>query len=272
MEVALGYFEDDDVGDRYADIDLDRPPMSGAEYLKQVQLEAARCPDVVIATETPPQKQNYVLEEIVTQALDVSKTFPDENTQLKMSEDFAYLRQNFNRVKAAPVTNLKIPKSVLPSGMTSQVWCRFCFGKDFDKKCFEAKMKSTQEHNNTAPIMNEGATHGQGTAPLLSVMLNLKQKVVVKLLDYHSTWLDTVGFSYDQGCWLFSLLLCLDKPLPSEVTSTLRDICRRVITIRNALKPSEENEDLLHQLNLLIIIVTRFFGQYDLAKSLSGKK
>ncbi|XP_066921062.1 gem-associated protein 2-like [Clytia hemisphaerica] len=255
MDVALGYFEDDDA----VEYDLTKPPMSGIDYIKRVQAEAALCPDVVIA-EQP--KSSASLESKKSPAkkrdpLNRTRVFPTEERQFKVAEDFAFLRQKFNRVKTDPSSLCRLSKAVLPPVGSQQSWGRFCYGKDFTGTYFDFCLKGE-----SGQLLNEG-TKGQGSAPLLSVLLKLKQPMVVKLLKYNFLFLNVVGFSYDQSVWIHSLLVCLDKPLPSEASSTIRDLCRRVMEIRNQLT-EPINDNILHQLNLIIILITRYFGQVDL--------
>lgn len=279
MEVALGYFEEDD----HVEYDLSQPPMTGIDYLKRVQMEAANCPDVVVATQQQGNRtydeadhalklDRDTAEKLTTaeansssRTINMAKSYPKENRQLKLAEEFAYLRQKFNRVKSDPsLCSVSESTTVtsLPKMGSQQVLGRFCYGKDFVARYTEANLKG---QNADQLLINVGA-QGQGTAPLLGLMLKLKQSSVLKLLNFNLKWLDVLGFSYDQGVWIYALLICLDKPLPSEMSSTIRDLCRRVIDIRNRLtEPCDGDDDMiLHQLNLIIVLITRFFGQPDL--------
>ena len=277
MEVALGYFEEDD----HVEYDLSQPPMTGIDYLKRVQREAANCPDVVVATQQQKKNKPYegvdqtlnpnhdVAEEQTiaegVRTINMTKDYPEEKRQLKLAEEFAYLRQKFNRVKSNRelyTVSESTPTTVtsLPKMGSQQVLGRFCYGKDFVARYTNANLKG----QNADQLLTNVGAQGQGTVPLLGLMLKLKQSSVLKLLNFNFKWLDVLGFSYDQGVWIYALLVCLDKPLPSEMSSTIRDLCRRVIDIRNRLAEPYEDDTILHQMNLIIVLITRFFGQPDL--------
>lgn len=291
MEVALGYFEDDG----QTEYDLSQPPMTGIDYLKRVQREAAECPDVVVAQHRPPvvaatrkkieneknsckgypnindtdivdkttlsTKAVTTTNTTTTRTLNMSKSYPDEKRQARIAEEFAFLRQKFNRVKSDPAlfpvsesTTLSFPKVA-----SQQVLGRFCYGKDFVSRYMDANLKGLN-----AQFLNQGALDGEGTVPLLGLMLKMKQSLVLKLLNFNLKWLGVLGFSRHQGVWIHALLVCLDKPLPSEMSSTIRDLCRRILDIRNRFEGESYTEEILHQLNLIIVLITRSFGQPDL--------
>ena len=257
MEVALGYFAEDD----HVVYDLSQPPKTGIDYLKRVQMEAANCPDVVVAAQESTNDGDKQMTDDAgknSRTINMSKNYPEEKRQMKLSEEFAYLRQKFNRVKSdSSLISVSNSAASLPKMGSQQILGRFCYGKDFVARYTDANLKGQ-----SGQLFNVGA-QGQGNTPLLGLMLKLKQTSVLKLLKFNLKWLDVLGFSYDQGVWIYGLLICLDKPLPSEMSSTIRDLCRRAIDIRNRLTEPYE-EEILHQLNLIIVLITRFFGQPDL--------
>lgn len=68
--------------------------------------------------------------------------------------------------------------------------------------------------------------------------------MVQKLLEYHVEWLELLGFSIAQGCWLFALLSCFEKPLLADSTATIRTLSRHCATLR-AVMVSMMNQTLL---------------------------
>jgi len=269
MEVALGYFEDEGDAVKY---DLTKPAMSGIDYLKRVQIEAANCPDIVSMrpkiADTVDDNDASMASFDDTSSITDSKLddkheiprrkLPPEKLQLRIAEDFTFLRQKLNRVRSDPSLCRVKKTAQVPSVGNIQVLSRFCYGKEFTAQYLDATLKCTK-----AKTINAGA-NGQGNAPLLGTLLRLKSVAVNRLLKINLSLMDTLGFSYDQGVWVYALLLCLDKPMPSGVCSTIRDMCRRVINIRNAALDEAVDENVVHQLNLIVVLVTRCFGQTDL--------
>ena len=275
MDVALGYFADE--GDP-VEYDLTKPAMSGIDYLKRVQMEAANCPDIVstrreivdTAGDSDASMTSFNTTDSQHDGFDngvgddkiilpqSGRKLPPEKLQLRIAEDFAFLRQKLNRVKSDPSLCHVKKTAQIPSVGSLQVYSRFCYGKELTAQYLDANLKCA-----TAITLNSGA-NGQGNAPLLGTMLKLKSLTVNRLLNYNLILMNVIGFSYDQGVWIYALLLCLDKPMPSDICSTIRDLCRRVIDIRNAVSDEALEENVLHQLNLIIILVTRCFGQTDL--------
>lgn len=245
MEVALGYFEDDDDSTEF---DVNKPAASGIEYLKRVQYEASQHPEVVIVP-YPSNKtdinenstrQNPIREVVSHDSL----LIPNEKAQLKSAADFAYLRQTFIRFKSKhknkTTNSVKIPKSI-----DIDIWCKFCFGCNFLK----ADMNNDTD---------------SGIPPLLGVLSQISQPLAIQLLDYHLLWFNRKGFCMNQGRWLFALLLCIDKPTPPDALSSLRNISRKFIQFR-VKAALDEDKEILYQLYFFIIIVSRYFGQADLA-------
>ena len=97
---------------------------------------------------------------------------------------------------------------------SQQVLGRFCYGKDFVARYTDANLKG----QNADQLLTNVGAQGQGTAPLLGLMLKLKQSSVLKLLNFNFKWLDVLGFSYDQGVWIYALLVCLDTVSYTHLT------------------------------------------------------
>ncbi|KAB0794577.1 hypothetical protein PPYR_11416 [Photinus pyralis] len=76
------------------------------------------------------------------------------------------------------------------------------------------------------------------------------------------------GCSIDRvlGCWIYSILSVLEKPLYGNSYLLLRDLSRECSKIRSKL-PSDASPELYTPLNVFICIVARFFGQLDLIDS-----
>lgn len=110
----------------------------------------------------------------------------------------------------------------------------------------------------------------------------MNEPLLVQVLEYHIEWLED-GLKPDQGKWIYSILACLSLPLSSEICSSLRDLARQCIRLRNMkvctiilclwLKFRILNNSYFFQtcndsevvvLNLIICLVSKYFGQLDL--------
>lgn len=270
MEVALGYFEDDDSFDINEDtFDFSKPATSGIEYLKRVQQEAAACEEVVVAsgidrTELLTRQTVNVNTKDALQPAP-AEYLPDERWQLHQASNFAVLRQTFLRHKSnGNVHDEKSKSMILPRLHNREEWCAFCFGPDFLEKCSKSRINSISE---AEVLRREQITsvYSEAHSPLLSIMLKINQPMAVVLLDFHLDWFGKLGLSPEQGEWFYALLVCLDKPTPPEAICLLRNLARKCALLRASLNNIDDT--ILPHLNLLITIVTRYFEQSDLLAS-----
>jgi len=263
MEVALGYFEDSD--DEAYDIDTTRPPADGIEYLKQVQREASLHPEVVKAPcltqhssiqpnannipkkQHPPKDYSYI---------------PNEISQSRAASEFADLRQAFIRYRNKHKSKPRDKDEVrIPFKKDIDTWCQFCFGNNFltpSRENFATEDVSFISSTLRADSVVEG-----GHPPLLSLMCQIGQPLVILLLEYHMIWLNRKGFTAEQGRWLYALLMCLDKPTPPDALSCVRNISRKLSRLR-VKAAAEDDTEMLFQLYYFIIIVSKYFSQSDL--------
>lgn len=259
MEPALGYFSEDGE-EEITEMDLSRPAQSAIEYLRRVQQETAMCDEVVVADikgrHAFQQKQTVGVNQsnYKMQPCPADYIYP-VNWQLQQTANFAKIRQSYIKRHKASERHKTKSKVAFPVSMTLDHWCKFCFGTEFFERY--AKMIAPD-------VSREQATERkQGNPPLVSFISEISQPKAIQLLEMHIEWLDKLGLSPEQGQWLFSLLICLDKPTPPEAVSLLRVLARKCALIRAGL-PSKA-DSLLPHLNLLIALVSRYFGQRDLS-------
>ncbi|KAK3751529.1 hypothetical protein QZH41_019422 [Actinostola sp. cb2023] len=106
----------------------------------------------------------------------------------------------------------------------------------------------------------------EGTPPLSSILFRMKQVTVQQVLEYHVNWFEQGEYSHIQGRWLYSLLACLVKPLLPETIALLRTLARLCARYRmKEVEHTSDTNELTVSLNLIIALVTRYFGQTDLA-------
>ncbi|XP_067389887.1 gem-associated protein 2 isoform X3 [Emydura macquarii macquarii] len=223
------------------DFDPTMPPRTPQEYLKRVQIEAARCPDVVVA-EIDPKKLRK------KQTVNISLTgchpapegySPTLKWQQQQVSHFSAVRQSLNKHrnhwKAQHLdSNVTMPKSEDEEG-----WKLFCLGKR---------------------VYSEAAIEVSGNENL---GIDYIKATVTSVLEYLINWFGGKEFTPELGRWLYALLACLEKPLLPEAHSLIRQLARRCSEVR--VLEENKNEERASALNLLICLVSRYFDQRDLA-------
>nr|XP_060614925.1 gem-associated protein 2 isoform X2 [Anolis sagrei ordinatus] len=218
------------------DFDPTVPPRTPQEYLKRVQIEAANCPDVVVAQIDPKKlkkKQTVNISLSGCQPAPVGYS-PTLKWQQQQVAHFSTIRQ--------------------PRSEDEEAWKKFCLG---EKLYFEKAVQVSSDDN-------EGIDYVQiGFPPLLSIVSRMNQATVTSVLEYLTNWLGKKEFTPELGRWLYALLACLEKPLLPEAHSLIRQLARQCSEVR-ALEENK-NDEKVSALNLIICLVGRYFDQHDLA-------
>lgn len=243
------------------EIDFNVPATSGNEYLRRVRQEAMGCPKVVVAamdTSTFLDQQTVkVSEPGGLLPVPMSYKAPMSWQRMQVSE-FAALRQKLIQFKALiKQKKINIPSPKLPQAKDAETWCRLCFGK--------LKLKTEDETDSNLIKAADEDYPEEGTPPLLHLVAHMDQEQVINVIEYHTNWLEATGFTSAQGRWFYALLANLQKPLSPEVCSWLRRLARLCSNIRGSLE--DIDNPTLKELNLIICLVSRYFGQKDLADS-----
>ncbi|XP_078731119.1 gem-associated protein 2 [Lampetra fluviatilis] len=249
------------------------PPVTPAEYLNRVRLEAARCPEVAVANIDPEklkQKQPVKVSNPCG-CLPAPRGFaPSVEWQMQQQAAFSAMRQKISRNKARR-TFLKLHSDIkMPEVEDEEGWKRFCLGER--RYSSRAQSEPPPAAATTAASVNNNPADSEeldldflkiGTPPLLSVVGNLGQATLIVVLEYLTVWFEERGFSEELGRWIYALLACIEKPLLPEAHSLLRQIARNCASLRASLESPEDSR--LSALNLLICLVARYFEQKDLA-------
>ncbi|XP_074146813.1 gem-associated protein 2 isoform X2 [Sminthopsis crassicaudata] len=215
------------------DFDPSVPPRTPQEYLKRVQLEAAQCPDVVVAHIDPKKLKR---KQTVNVSLSGCQPAPEGYSptirwQQQQVAQFSNIRQSVNKHRNHWKSQHLDNNVTMPKSEDEEGWKKFCLGEKL-----YAEVPLT-----TAAGENPGIDYVQiGFPPLLSIVSRM-----------------------NQGRWLYALLACLEKPLLPEAHSLIRQLARRCSEVR-VLVESKEDERV-PALNLLICLVSRYFDQRDLA-------
>ncbi|XP_038060655.1 gem-associated protein 2-like [Patiria miniata] len=250
------------------EVDMSRPPTSAEEYLRRVRLEAQSCPSTVVADvdrDVFRGKQTIMFSNSTGFSPAPSGYAPAIEWQRYQAASFSELRQKLGHHRSKVASQPKSGRPTLPRLQEQGGWCIFCFGDDFWRRLRSRRGERTteEEQENSDAIATQEAGIHKGVPPLLSIVSAMEQPMVYQLLEYHIEWLNHLGFSISQGCWLFALIACLEKPLLPEAASMLRTLARQCSALRASLETSEDQR--LAPLNLLICLVARYFDQSDLA-------
>ena len=198
------------------------------------------------------------------------------NVRLKIARHFALSKKEPPQEENSKI---KTPKPKDEYG-----WCTFCFGNDFWNQIIEAlKAKDEYDEESDQKLKKKSyanAAAGEvGYQPLLKILSNLRPTVVSQLIEYHSSWAESIEkVTLDQALWFYGLLSIVEKPLHPDDQSCLRSfviVCskqrRAIIESSSSEKNSAEVEKSISHLNLIICLVAKYFGQADLADESSNE-
>ncbi|KAG7466233.1 hypothetical protein MATL_G00162710 [Megalops atlanticus] len=236
------------------DLDLSGPPRNPQEYLRQVQLEASLCPDVVVAQIDPKKlKKKQTVNVALTgcQAAPVGFS-PSLRWQQQQVSNFSEVRQSINKHRQHWKAQALDDNVIMPKPDDEEGWKKFCLGENI--------------YYNTTPTQSDdpGLDYVKvGFPPFLSIVCRLSQASISAVLENLINWFGEREFVPQLGRWLYALLACLEKPLLPEAHSLIRQLARRCSEVRANLETKED--ETLSALNLMICLVARYFEQNDLA-------
>ncbi|XP_041827826.1 gem-associated protein 2 [Melanotaenia boesemani] len=244
-------------GERNEDLDFSGTPRNPQEYLRQVQLEASLCPDVVVAQIDPKKlKKKQTVNVSVAECHAAPVGFsPSLSWQQQQVSNFSEVRQSITKNRQHWSTQTLDDNVKMPRLTDEEGWKRFCLGERVYQGSSSCLTDSDQD-----PALDYSKV---GFPPFLSIVSRLNQSTVLTVLDILINWFEEQEFVPQLGCWLYALLACLEKPLLPEAHSSIRQLARRCAQLRSTLDSQEDEK--LPALNLLICLVARYFEQNDLA-------
>uniref|UniRef100_A0A2R9CIG3 Gem-associated protein 2 n=1 Tax=Pan paniscus TaxID=9597 RepID=A0A2R9CIG3_PANPA len=224
------------------------PPRTPQEYLRRVQIEAAQCPDVVVAQIDPKKLKR---KQSVNISLSGCQPAPEGYSptlqwQQQQVAQFSTVRQNVNKHRSHWKSQQLDSNVTMPKSEDEEGWKKFCLG---EKLCADGTV---------GPATNE--------SPGIDYVQVRAVATVTSVLEYLSNWFwrkrlySRIG---SIGRWLYALLACLEKPLLPEAHSLIRQLARRCSEVR--LLVDSKDDERVPALNLLICLVSRYFDQRDLA-------
>ncbi|XP_077431381.1 gem-associated protein 2 [Vanacampus margaritifer] len=244
-------------GDTSAALNLEGPPRNPQEYLRQVQLEAALCPEVVVAQIDPKKlKKRQTVNIPVAECRAAPAGFsPSLDWQQRQVSNFSDVRQSITKNRQHWSSHSLDDNVLMPKQADEEGWKRFCLGELLYQGTFSCPAEADAD---------AGLDYSKvGFPPFLSIVSRLSQSTILTVLDILISWFEERDFVPQLGRWLYALLACLEKPLLPEAHSSIRQLARRCAQLRGNL--ASQDDDNLPALNLLICLVARYFEQNDLA-------
>ncbi|XP_038612384.1 gem-associated protein 2 isoform X2 [Tachyglossus aculeatus] len=238
------------------DFDPTVPPRTPQEYLKRVQIEAARCPEVLVAQIDPKKlKRNQTVSVSLSGCQPAPEGYsPTLKWQQQQVSQFSGTRQRVNKHRNHWKSQQLDSNVMMPKSEDEEGWKKFCLG---ERLCGEMAVAAPIEEN-------PGIDYVQiGFPPLLSIVSRMNQATITNVLEYLINWFGERDFTPELGRWFYALLACLEKPLLPESHSLIRQLARRCSEVRLLVESKEDER--VPALNLLICLVSRYFDQRDLA-------
>ena len=82
-----------------------------------------------------------------------------------------------------------------PKAKDEYGWCTFCFGDDFWNQIIDAlKAKDEYDEESDQKLKKKSYANAEkaGYQPLLKILSNLRHTVVSQLIEYHSSWAESI--------------------------------------------------------------------------------
>ncbi|KAJ2637052.1 gem (nuclear organelle) associated protein 2 [Coemansia sp. RSA 1286] len=230
--------------------DLDQEPESGEQYLLRVMTEAAAAPSFVAASRIAKSvqkadilvKTDYQPDNVVL----VDAVIPSEQWCQQFAKSLKQDRSRFKQI----IRQTRLPEDfALPEAGNSKAWRSFCY-----ETC------SSSSPNDRRVLLSLAA---------------MDQTMAIRLIKWMTTWLTSDRLWRAEGVWLWCLILKLDELLDQDDMHALRELCRRLKKIResisltighNVTDQAVHRSEEIAALNILIISVTRGYGQLDMEK------
>ncbi|XP_070787499.1 gem-associated protein 2 isoform X3 [Pituophis catenifer annectens] len=190
------------------DFDPTVPPRTPQEYLKRVQIEAAKCPDVVVAQIDPKKlKKKQTVNISISGCQPAPEGYsPTLKWQQQQVSHFSTIRQSVNKHRDHWKAQHLDSNVAMPTTDDEEGWKKFCLGEKLYLELTD--QISTDE--------SPGIDYVQiGFPPLLSIVSRMNQATVTSVLEYLTNWLVEKEFTpelenkNDEKLSALNLLICL---------------------------------------------------------------
>ncbi|VDN53523.1 unnamed protein product [Dracunculus medinensis] len=241
-----------DIGDfDEKDVNLDEPPRSITDYLRQVVVSRRRLPEVVTAKMPidEPSKQLYA---------STSDPLDDNWCKLKFDE---YM-ENRARIESLRSYCKKLQKK-FPVLDDYEGWCKFCMEIRDDSIPLNVKdVNLFKDH--------------KGNPPTLSLVLTLNFLQIRSILKHLFHFFLENGYSRALYQWIYALLLVVDESFNWDDVGLLE----KVLIVMNNLRKNNKNSDNLTRNELafipVIIIIsksayTKYIANEGISQSILAK-
>uniref|UniRef100_A0A0R3RQN9 Gem-associated protein 2 n=1 Tax=Elaeophora elaphi TaxID=1147741 RepID=A0A0R3RQN9_9BILA len=239
-----------DVGDfDERDISLTETPRDPSHYLQQVSVSRARCPEVVSAKTIPMKASSAISTDLLFSCE------PPSEWSVAMSDKFSMQRSlvNAQKWRWRKTTTFKWPSLKDPDE-----WRLFCL----------------EERNNSFPMKASDISrfvHHRGNPPTLQLVFSLSEQQVNVVIQYLIDVFLEEGYTRPLFEWIYALMLVLQKPLPHNVCSSIRQLAKHSRVLRSTLDEQTQNGSTIREeFSLFIAIVGVYFEQLDIADQISS--
>ncbi|GFT37853.1 hypothetical protein NPIL_684711 [Nephila pilipes] len=163
----------------------------------------------------------------------------------------------------------KFERKTFPHADKFEEWCVYCLGLDKYRVLYGEVESETSYDTKAAEDSKKGVKSMirkgdiEPHQPLLSIVLHMRRRHVIRVLMYHIAWMEVLGFSHCQGEWLYALLVALDTPLYPDTCAMIRNLSRLCSKLRSEL--TSPKDKFLKPLNMILSIISVYFDQKDMS-------
>lgn len=246
----------------FDNFDPSKPPVTGEEYLRRVQLEANNCPATVVADiETSQYDDNRNSFTNSTEPVTLPSIFSIQ-IQETLAKDFNTLHNHLENLRWILEERKELKEddtSQVPSVSDYNYWKLKCLGETVSIDCESSSDSQSSSTENRSQFKKSGT-------PSVNQLLALSQEDLLQLLEYQSKWITQYGFCEQNALWIYSILSCLQSPLNCDAYSLLRTLARAILKKVTCSK-EEIPKDSSISSHLIICVIARCFNQWDLIQS-----
>jgi survival of motor neuron protein-interacting protein 1 len=247
--------------DNFIDYDEEKAPKSGPEYLRRVQLEAAKCEKIVVSKTIPKP----VIPDCPVSLTGEKRFIPCMNglpldVQRQIVAEFSVIRMQIEK-KRTSLTKHHVNRlrKKYPAMTEYFYWHKYCLNmsasesESSEDEVMSGMLTSKRKATKTKPPA--------ASKPNLRLLLSLDQNELLTLLMFVLKWCSDYGIDQKLCFWIYSILSVIEKPLISDAYSLIRDVSR---SLSHARLEEELDPETVNSCHLIICIIGRYFNQLDM--------
>ncbi len=191
--------------------------------------------------------------------------------------NFERLRGYLERSKAKGFGGKQTARKPLPTMKDRPSWHIFCVGVDEARGNSGAYFADDYDTTTNTPADEKNKDGDKtedipawrknlpehGYEPSVCLLLQMDQVMIRRVLS-HLAYYVNLGWSVTSGRraeWIYALLARLEKPVHRDDAAILFSLLKNLTMTRSKIDPSETNRNNLAKLNVLIVIVGKYFEQ-----------